>query len=218
MIGRRGDASLEMFQEIEREFAAAGRTPKGRKALRDIFQATLRTVAEEGLQASSLDLIAARADLSQAALRHYFHTREELLTAFFVAGTTWFRARLTEILAAPGRTPRATLEGCLSWHLEYIEQVDTVFWLESSAYWLRQNRQRRTRDEWYRWLMDQYSTLIGQIRPALGSRERERKAHAILSLVLGAWVTHGRGSSIGLKSGQEQRQNLVDAAMDIATS
>ena len=70
----------------------------------------------------------------------------------------------------------------------------------------------------YRWLVGQYAALISQMQPALSPSERQRKAYAILTLVLGAWITHGRGSAVDRKvSVQDRRQLLIDTAMDIAT-
>ena len=204
-----------MLHAIEDHFAASGRTPKGRQALRSIFRATYRTVSEKGSPAS-LDRIADRAGLSQAALRHYFATRDELLTGFFTLAVDWFQSRITEMLAESNVPARLKLERCLAQHLEYMEGVDTVFWLEASAFWLRKARHRRIRDQWYRWLLGQYAGLIGQMRPALGPRERKRIAYAVLTLVLGAWITHGRGSSVDDEGNVVQRRKrLVATALNL---
>ena len=206
-----------MFDLIEEQFAARGRTPKGRRTMGAIFRATREVVAREGLDASSLDLIADRAGLTQAALRHYFPTRDELFTAFFLTMTNWLRTRIGDILDREDLSARDKLERCIGWHLEYMESVDTVFWLEASAYALRAKPGRRTRDEWHRWLISQYATLIAQLQPAVGARERERKSYAILTLILGGWVTHGRGSTLaGTADVIGQRQLLIDTAMEIA--
>lgn len=210
-----------MLTEIEDRFSGAGRTPKGERALRAIFRATRDTVTTSGLLATSLDVVADRAGLTQAALRHYFPTRDSLLTAFFVTSTEWFRAKIAEILDEDAATARGKLEQCLSYHLEYMENVDTAFWLEASAYWLRRASDRRIRDDWYRWLAEQYAQLIGRIQPAISKRERERRAYGVLTLMLGAWITHGRGSALGhphAKGNQriEQRQLLIDTALEIA--
>jgi AcrR family transcriptional regulator len=211
-------AVAPMWEAIEESFAASSRTPKGRKARQAIFRAMRTLVVERGLQATSLDRIADRAGLTQAALRHHFPTRDELLTAFLVSASLWFRARVAALLAADGLAARDQLEHCISWHLEYMENVETAVWLETSAYWLRHPPPRRIRDDFYQWLGGHYARLIGKIQPALGARACRRKAYALLSLVLGAWITHGRGSAVnGAGSVTERRQVLIDAAMEIAT-
>lgn len=207
-----------MLDLIEERFAASGRTPKGRKARLAIYRATRDIVGRRGIEAASLDAIADRAGLTQAAVRHYFGTRDELVTAFFVAATGWFREQVTGLLNVSGVPAREQLKQYLSWHLEYMENVDTAVWLEASAYWLRQRHPRRTRDDWYRWLVRQYARLIAEIRPTLGARECQRRAYVLLTLVLGAWITHGRGSAVsGAGGAAEQRRLLVDAALRFVT-
>jgi AcrR family transcriptional regulator len=208
---------MPAYLEIEDQFAAPGRTPKGQRALRGIFRAVRDIVAEKGVREASLDRIADHAGLTQAAVRHYFPTRDELLTSYFVTATGWFQARMHAMLAADIASPRDQLERCIEWHLEYMEDVDTVFWLEASAYWLRHKSTRHLRDDWYQWLAAQYSALIGRMHAELNPKERERKAYAILTLLLGAWVTHGRGSAVGRATSKERRQLLIDVAMDIAS-
>ena len=57
------------------------------------------------------------------------------------------------------------------------------------------------------------------MQPALSRGESGRRAYVILTIVLGAWITHGRGSAIEENSNAVvQRQVLVDAAMEIATA
>lgn len=212
------EVQIPMFDSIEEAFAGIAPTPKGRKALRAIFRATHQIVMDKGMHGASLDAIASRAGLSQAALRYYFPTREELLTTFFVAATQWMQTQMAGRLADTGQSPRDTLASCLAWHLEYMEAVDTAAWLESSAYWLRRKPRRNTRDQWYRWLAGQYALLIERMRPDIGRGESRRRAFAMLTLILGAWITHGRGSAVDRSlPAAARRQLLVDTALAIAT-
>jgi AcrR family transcriptional regulator len=144
-----------MMELIEEHIAAEGRTPKGRKARLAIFRVTRDLMARRGPDATSLEAIANHAGLTQTALRHDLADREELLHAFCVSATRWFRARVAGQLGDSSVTAREQLEHCVSWHLEYLEHVDTSFWPESSAYWLRHPPPRHTRDEFYRWQMKQ---------------------------------------------------------------
>ena len=207
-----------MLELIAEYFAAEGRTPKGRKARSAIFKATSTLMTRQGLEATSLEAIASRAGLTQAALRHYFATREDLLHAFFVAATRWFRNEVAELLEDGDRPARVQLENCIAWHLEYMEEVDTAFWLEGSAYWLRHPPPRHTRDEFYRWLLRQYAGLIRKIQPAMSTRESQRRAYILLTLVLGSWITHGRGRAVtGAGSAIAQRRLLVATAMEMVS-
>lgn len=207
-----------MLELIEEHFAADGRTPKGRKARLAIFRALRELVARRGLDATSLEAVANRAGLTQAALRHHFATREELLHAFFVSATRWFRGQVAAQLTVGDLPARKQLENCIAWHLEYMENVDTAFWLEGSAYWLRHSPRRHTRDEFYRWLAKQYARLIREIQPGIDARESQRRAYVLVTLVLGSWITHGRGSAVtGAGGVTEQRRLLVAAAMAIVS-
>jgi len=208
----------EMMQSIEAGFASAGRTPKGRKALAAIFRTVREMVITSQMAAMSLEAIANGAGLTQSALRHYFATREDLLSAFFVAASRWFRGQLESILADASKSPRDRLEQCVAWHLQYMEQVETVFWLEASAHWIRHPPSRHTRDGFYRWLLGQYARLIKEFRPELAADQCRRKAYVLMSLVLGSWITHGRGSAVGGPvSVRDRRSLLIDTAMAIVT-
>jgi AcrR family transcriptional regulator len=205
----------DMLQGIEDRFADGGRTPKGQRARRAIFRATYEAVAEAG-PAASLENIAARANLTQAALRHHFSTRDELLMTFFLVASQWLRSRLEQILSDHSLSAKAKLEQAIAWHLEFMENVNTVVWLETSAFWLHKDGSRQTRDAWYRWLTAQYAELIGHIQPNMSRLERQHRAYLVLTLVLGAWITHGRGSRVDTSLNVlAQRRVLIDAAMSI---
>ncbi len=207
-----------MMSVIEENFASAGRTPKGRRARRAIFAATLKVMASRGFRGTSLDAIAAAANLSQAAIRHHFATREELFHEFFFSATVWLRDQLAGLLEDTARRPEEVLQSAVRWHLEFIEEVDTTIWLEMSGYWIRSFQAKHSRDDFYRWVRNRYGDLIGRINPALRAGERRNRAYTILTLVLGSWITHGRANTMrDVGSVRGQRELLVAAAMDIAT-
>lgn len=204
--------------QIEAHFAAAGRTPKGRKALREIFRATHHLLIRDRLCDVSLEAIAVHAGLSQAALRHYFPTREVLLSTFMVASSQWHRTQITRLLTECTLPPLDSLRNCLTWHLQYMEAIDTALWLENSIYWLHHGSSRRVRDDFYDWLTGQYAALIRKARPALDARTCRDRALLVRTLILGAWITHGRGSAGGSKTEvATRRQLLIETAMSIAT-
>lgn len=207
-----------MLDQIEEHFAAGGRTPKGRRALHAIFAATRACLAKGGVHDISLERIAASARMSQAALRHYFPTRDALLTRFFTAATEWFQAEVRRQLDGTDGPASDRLAKCIGWHFAYMESVSTVFWFDASAFWLREAAGRRLRDNWYQWLQGEYAQLIGQMQPALKPRDRQLRAYVVLTLVLGAWATHGRGGYLNSRRGaDERRRALVNAALDLAT-
>lgn len=211
-------SSANMMNLIEARFAASARTPKGGKTLRAIFRATARCASELGIDAASLDMIASHAGLTQAALRHYFPTRDDLLAAFFYAASEWLKSSVTAILATNQVDARVKLEQLIGCHLEYMESIDTTLWLGAQIFWLRTRPGKQTRNEWYSWLLNELADLIGKIQPALSISERKRRAYLILTLTLGGWITHGKGSRVDKNtSAVEQRQLLIDAVLEIAT-
>jgi AcrR family transcriptional regulator len=206
-----------MLLQVEELFAATGRTPKGRRALAAIFRAGMAAVAESGVHAASMERIGADAGLTQAAVRHYFPTRDELLTALFTTAATWFRSKVSLIMAERDIPAAMRLMTCIDLHLQYMELVDSVFWLEASAYWIRTAHVRRFRNEFYQGVIAEYAILIGEIRPDLKKRVREERAFAAVTLSLGAWITHGRGSSWGNGfKAQQRRELLLQTALQIA--
>lgn len=207
-----------MYSEMEAIFASRGSTPKGRRTLAAVYRAGMAAIADYGAERASLEVIAARAGLTQAALRHYFPTRDQLLAALLETGSVWFRAQLAAIAARRDIPAARRLEQCIEWHLRFMEGVDTLYWLEASAYWIRTATGRRVRNAFYRWLVAEYATMIGEIHRALRKPERLRRSYALASLVLGSWITHGRGSAWSRDLNVEQRRSLLlRAAMALAT-
>ena len=52
----------------------------------------------------------------------------------------------------------------------------------------------------------------------MSTRESQRRAYILLTLVLGSWITHGRGSAVaGAGSAIEQRRLLVATAMEMVS-
>jgi AcrR family transcriptional regulator len=201
-----------LLAAIEDEFATLGRTPKGQRALRSIFRAMLAATARHGAAAIALEAVAGAAGLTQAAIRHYFPTRDHLLLAFFRAGAEWYRRELEQQLAATDVDPLALLERCLVWHLDFMEAVDAALWFESSGYWLRDPAGRRARNAWYQFLVARYAQLIGRARPGLSATGRRDRAIALWTLMIGGWVSHSRGSALQPGPGPTERRRAIIAA------
>jgi AcrR family transcriptional regulator len=58
-------------------------TPDQRKA--DLIAATLRVITRAGMQAATVRTIAQEADVTQGLIRHYFQTKEDLISAAYEA-------------------------------------------------------------------------------------------------------------------------------------
>jgi len=67
----------------------SSRKEQERQARKDlIVQATLRVFKEKGIEATTMDEIAAAADFGRASLYYYFKSREDLFSYIFEAGWT----------------------------------------------------------------------------------------------------------------------------------
>jgi len=63
-----------------------------------LIQATLSLTAERGVRGATVRAISARADVTQGLIRHYFSSKEDLITAAY----EHHMRRLTDMTAAPG--------------------------------------------------------------------------------------------------------------------
>lgn len=61
-----------------------------------LIRATLELVAERGVHGATVRAIAERADVTQGLIRHYFHSKEDLITAAYEAHMT----RMTDLTEA----------------------------------------------------------------------------------------------------------------------
>ena len=141
---------------------------------------------------------------------------DELFPAFFLAMANWLRTHIGDILGRGPLGPRQLSAASAGTSNTWKASTRSSGSRRSPTRCARSST-RRTRNEWQRWLISQYATLIAQLQPAVGARERERNSYAILTLILGGWVTHGRGSALaGTVHVIGQRQLLIDTAMEVA--
>jgi AcrR family transcriptional regulator len=75
---------------------------------RSILDATRELLRERGFGGTTTKLIAARCELSEAAVFWYFASKEEILTALFFEGLAYMAGRFDEILGGAG-DPREKL-------------------------------------------------------------------------------------------------------------
>ena len=117
------------METIEEHFAAEGRTPKGRKARRAIFAATRDLIVARGVESTSLEAIANAAGLSQAALRHHFPSPGRVAHRILLRRSPMVPWPADRPADRWDRRRQGPAQRCIAWHLEYMEHVDTTFWL-----------------------------------------------------------------------------------------
>ena len=181
----------QLITEAEDSFLSRARSPKGKKSLQAILDATHDIVISEGLGAASQDAIAKRAKVTQSAVRHYFPTKEELLLAFFSTGIGRARVILDEKMAEDVSDPYSMMLDIVSTHYDWINEVEDVYYFESAAFWGRNPEFRVMRERWYQKMLSHYRALIQQIHPDWSRNQCEDGSFQVMTLILGGWTTMG---------------------------
>ena len=75
--------------------------------------------------------------------------------------------------------------------MDWICDVEDVYYFESSAFWGRNPGFRALRENWYQHLAKQYQLMLKDIQPVWSHSEREATSFQILTLTLGCWTTLG---------------------------
>ncbi len=180
----------------EDTIAHRARTPKGRRTLQAILDATYELVSSEGLNATSQKAVAERAGVTQSAVRHYFPKKDDLLDAFFVANIERLLLQFREELETADKDPRSKLIRIATLHSERIFKVEDVAYFEIAAAWTRNPDYRKLRNYWYRSLSSYYRELIAAIHPNWDGERCAATAFQIITLVLGGWSTMGSSRAV----------------------
>ncbi len=182
---------LDQPKDANISFLRLARYAKGRKTLQAILDALYEIVISEGLAAASQEAIAARADVTQSAVRHYFPTKQEMLVAFFSTGVERLQLLLEEKISRVGDDPRAQLLESAAIHYDRMLEIEDVYFFEAAAFWGRNPDLREMRNGWYQKLSRHYAGLIQRMHL---DWERERcnaVSFQVLTLILGGWITMG---------------------------
>lgn len=182
---------------------------------RQLVDATIATIGENGLGGTSLAEIARRAGLSAGLVAHYFSDKNGLLEATL-------RTILDRLGAEARRrferadTPRQRLRAIVDANLSY-EQLDPelgAVWLAFWAEALHSDRLRRIQNINQRRL---FSNILFAVRQIVDPAEAERVAETIACLIDGVWL---RSTLAGnLQTSRYSRalvHEAVDAVLDTA--
>lgn len=199
--------------QADNSFLSRARYPKGRRSLQLILDATYDIVTTEGLAAASQEAIARRANVTQSAVRHYFHTKEELLLAFFTVGVERFRNVLQEKLYEDVANAKTKLLGIIDAHVDWISQTEDVYYFESAGFWARNPNFSDLRENWYQELATYYRDLLQQIHPDWSRAECEATSFQIVTLTLGTWTTIGATRPIQKKRSPKTLRKIVMAGV-----
>jgi len=185
------------------------RTPKGRKALQAILDATYELVSTDGLNAASQKAIAKRAGLTQSAVRHYFPRKSELLDAFFLYSAERLDNQFREELTAVDNDPRAHLLSIASLHYDRILAVEDASYFETLALWARTPRYRKFRNKWYQRVSGYYAELVQAIHPEWDEERCAATAFQLFTLVLGGWLSMGSSRPLHPRRGRKALKAIL---------
>lgn len=194
---------------IDNSLMEHARTPKGRKALQAILDATYDLVSTDGLNAASQEAIAKRAGLTQSAVRHYFPRKSDLLDAFFLYSTARLEDQFRQELATLEKEPRSRLLGIASLHYDRILEVEDAAYFETLALWARTARYRRVRNQWHRRVSGYYTELVQAIHPEWDQERCTATAFQVLTLVLGGWISLGSSRPLHPRRGRKALKAML---------
>jgi AcrR family transcriptional regulator len=181
---------------IDNSIAQRARTPKGRRTLQAILDATYELVSSEGLAAASQEAVAKRAGLTQSAVRHYFPKKGELLDAFFMSSIERLEEQFKRELSQEDKDPRSRLVAIAALHYDRVLEVEDVAYFEIASTWARNERYRAVRDGWYRRLSSYYRELLQAIHPDWDRDRRDAVVFQVITLILGGWASMGSSRPI----------------------
>lgn len=194
---------------IEDSITQRARTPKGRRTLQAILDATYELVTSEGLAAASQEAVAKRAGLTQSAVRHYFATKGELLDAFFMGSIERLEEQFKRELALADKDPRSRLLAIASLHYDRILEVEDVAYFEIASTWARDKRYRVVRDGWYRRLSSYYRELVGAIHPDWDRDRCDAVVFQVITLILGGWASMGSSRPLFSRRGRKALKAML---------
>ncbi len=194
---------------VDAGIMARARTPKGRKALQAILDATYELVRTHGLNAASQEVIAKRAGLTQSAVRHYFPRKSELLDAFFLYSAERLENRFREELAAVHKDPRSHLLSIAALHYDRILEVEDASYFETLSLWARTPKYRKIRNQWYHRVNGYYTDLIQAIHPEWDEERCTVTAFQLMTLVLGGWISLGSSRPLHPRRGRKALKAML---------
>lgn len=201
--------TAELLAQMDESVVSKARTPKGKRTLQAILDATYEQINSHGLANASQQAIARHANLTQSAVRYYFPRKEDLLYAFFLANIKRLEAQFAEELAKEGRDAHTHLMHIVTLHCDRILAVEDVFYFETANYWSRNPGYRRIRNNWYKTLSGHYSRLVQQMHPDWDPERCTATAFQIITLTLGGWSSMGSSRAVYPQLGRKALKTML---------
>lgn len=140
----------------------------------------------EGYAALTISNVAKKANITSSHLKYYFPDIDDLIDAMYTQLLELYESTLQEeVFNFIGKEPPdKVIDRLLKTHIGIIKQLknDLVF-AETVAFTARNEKCRRTLDEWITWYTDNVSALVRAVNPKM-SRNRSYRVSAIILVLL----------------------------------
>lgn len=163
----------------------------------DLIQATLSLIAEHGVRGATVRAIAKRADVTQGLIRHYFSTKEDLITAAYehhMGHMTGLTSASTDL---PNSTARERLSAFVAAALKppVVDPSSVTVWASFLNKVREDARMREMHEQTYYEFRDQLEGLIQdalhEADIAVAPQELRRMSIASNAVLDGLWMEGG---------------------------
>ena len=162
-----------------------------------LISATLALIAEQGVRGATVRAIAERANVTQGLIRHYFSSKEELISAAYVS----HMSNMTDLTAAPSASTEVTAKLRLAAFVE-ASLLPPVVDPNSVSIWssflnkVREDRQmQRIHEQTYHDFRDRLETLISDaLKEDETTASPEKLRHLAIAsnaVIDGLWLEGG---------------------------
>ncbi|MEX3010703.1 TetR/AcrR family transcriptional regulator [Hoeflea sp. TYP-13] len=162
-----------------------------------LIRATLALIAEKGVQAATVREIAKAANVTQGLIRHYFSTKEELVSAAYEQHMGELTDATLASVQSAGQSPVARLAAYVAAGLRppIVDPNAVSLWASFLNRVRHDERMRTTHERTYRDFRDQLEALIKDALMETGKktdeRELRRLAIACNAVIDGLWLEGG---------------------------
>lgn len=185
----------------------------------DLIEAAVRMVAAHGMSGATVERIADAAHVSRGLPRHYFRTKDELLTAAFERLATEFMAALRQGAEQRGPGPLAALHGAIAavFNPPHFDVHRLRAWF---GFWQASPRNRSFR-EVVRWASESHRAFLEDVlSQAATERSLEMDVEGVargLSLLMdGAFVSLAAGpETLTAATAERDCRQYVERALGI---
>lgn len=171
---------------------------------KDLIAATLEIIGESGFRSATVRSIAARANVTLGLIRHYFNTKEELISAAYEA----HMAEMTRLALAPAndedKPPKSRLIEVIRANLTapVLSERNVTLWATFIAQIVNEPEIRATHTRTYLQFRDRFETLISQVLAAEGRAQADGEARQLATacnaIIDGLWM-EGGASPVGVE-------------------